>query len=251
MQQYFIEQEITQQKRIRMNKEQAHHITHVMRMKEGQQIRIADQKNLYLAAVHYENNETYAMICDSIEDHTKNAVEITLLQAMIKKEKWDFLLQKSAELGVDRIVPFLSSRSVVKAKEERQDKKKQRWQKILQEACEQCKRSTLVPIEDPCDIKELTRYKSELNLIAYEDADAISEKLSHVLKQHPHISSLTLAIGCEGGFSKEEVDELCRQGFIRVSLGTRILRAETAAIAGINAISFYYEMVGEEHENTI
>ena len=252
MQQYFIEQTIEEQKSIWMNQEQAHHIAHVMRMREGEIIRIVDAKSaIYHAAVHYDKKNVMACIQDAIVDHTKNTVEITLLQGMIKKEKWDFLLQKSAELGVNTIVPFLSSRSVVKNKEERLDKKMIRWNKILLEACEQCKRSTLVRLEEPCTLKDLSQYKSEVNLIAYEDADACSEKLSTILKQYPYARSITLAIGCEGGFSKEEVAYLCAQGFARISLGTRILRAETAALAGINSISFYYEMVGEEHENSL
>lgn len=246
MQQYFIEQHAEPAVRILMSDEQAHHISHVMRMKEQEQIRIVDPaSSLYLAAVHYEGKQVYADILEPIVDMTRNRVKITLLQGMIKKEKWDFLLQKSAELGVDRIVPFTSSRSVVKAKEERLDKKMQRWNKILLEACEQCKRSTRVDLCEPCDLKQTINFAGDLNLIAYEDADACSEKLCDVLKQHPDVSHVTLAIGCEGGFSKEEVDMFVAQGWHRVSLGTRILRSETAAMAGINSISFFYEMAGE------
>ncbi|MGX8834213.1 16S rRNA (uracil(1498)-N(3))-methyltransferase [Amedibacillus sp. YH-ame6] len=246
MQQYFIEEIVEQQKQIHMNEEQSHHIAHVMRMREHEQIRIVDKDaNIYLASVHYEGRDVFAYLLESIVDTTKNPIRITLLQGMIKKEKWDFLLQKSAELGVDEIVPFISSRTVVKAKEERMDKKMQRYQKILQEACEQCKRSTLVQLQEPMDMKKAAAYTSDLNLIAYEDADIQSDKLSTLLKQNKEIQSVSIVIGCEGGFSKEEVSTFEALGYKRVSLGSRILRAETAAIASIHALSFFYELEGE------
>ncbi|MEG0469950.1 MAG: RsmE family RNA methyltransferase, partial [Longicatena sp.] len=84
-----------------------------------------------------------------------------------------------------------------------------------------------------------------LNLIAYEDADIQSDKLSTLLKQNKGIQSVTIVIGSEGGFSKEEVSTFEALGYKRVSLGSRILRAETAAIASIHALSFFYELEGE------
>lgn len=126
------------------------------------------------------------------------------------------------------------------------DKKLLRWNKILLEACEQCKRSTLVDLKEPCLLKDAARYKSELNIIAYEDADATSEKLHRLLAKYPKISSVTIAIGSEGGFSKEEVSMLMEMGYHRVSLGARILRAETAALAAIHGTSFYYDMAGDK-----
>lgn len=252
MQQYFIETCVNKQKNILMGKEQARHISHVMRMKENEVIRIVDcHARIFHAQIHYENKQVYACIMEQIEDHTRNAVDITLLQGLIKKDKWDYLLQKSAELGVTSIVPFISSRCVVKTKEERMDTKMQRWNKILLEGCEQCKRSTLVNLHEPCDMKSAAELGKGLKLIAYEDADVQSEKLVNVLKMHPNIKDVTLAIGCEGGFSKDEIAYFQSLGYQRVSLGTRILRAETAALAGVNAIAFYYDMVGDNDENTI
>lgn len=247
MQQYSIETATMVDETIQLNKEQAHHIAHVMRMKEGERIRIADANaHLYYASVVYEGNDVKALIQEGIADHTKNAVQITLLQGMIKGEKWDYLLQKSAELGVDRLVPFVSSRCVVKSKEEKLDKKMQRWNKILQEGCEQCKRSTQVNLTQPQGFANLVHYKSDLNLIAYEDADRCSERLVDVLKQYPNSTSVSIVIGPEGGFSKEEVTSMVQAGFHRVSLGERILRAETAALSMTNSIAFYYDMAGEK-----
>lgn len=247
MQQYYVKQQVHVNENILMDSEQSHHIKHVMRMKDGEVIRIADcDASLFYATIKYIRDEVYTIIQSIIEDDTKNVVKITLLQCLIKKEKWDFLLQKCCELGVDVIVPFTSSRCVVKALDERQDKKMQRWDKLLLEASRQCKRSTLVELKQTRSMKEALLHKSELNLIAYEDADASSEQLYTILKANPSVKSVSIAIGCEGGFSQDEVLQFMEQGYHRISLGNRILRAETAAMASVNAISFFYEMEGNQ-----
>ena len=99
---------------------------------------------------------------------------------------------------------------------------------------------------DTIDFKALKDVEADLKLIAYEDANHQSEHLYQVLQLHDTISSVLVVVGSEGGFSVEEVEQLEAAGYIRVSLGARILRAETAAISLINNIAFFYEMVGNQ-----
>ena len=186
-----------------------------------------------------------------VRDCSQTSVELILAQGMIKGEKWDYLLQKSAELGVAEIIPFVSSRCVVKIKDEKSEKKIVRWNKILCEACEQCKRSTLVRLQPPCTFSQLSQIDADLRLIAYEDADCKSERLCEVLRAHPSPKRVLMVVGSEGGFSADEVEALTATGFHRVSLGGRILRAETAAISLLNSIEFYYDMAGEKDEDDI
>ncbi|WP_416324783.1 16S rRNA (uracil(1498)-N(3))-methyltransferase [[Eubacterium] hominis] len=242
MQQYFIDTMAHIHDEIILNEEQSHHITHVLRMRNDDVIRIADaSEQMFFSHIRIEGKKVIACIDESIEDHTKSKIHLTLAQGLIKKEKWDFLLQKSAELGVDRIVPFISSRTIVKSKDEKAEKKKQRYEKILLEACEQCKRSTLVELSDVMAYQDLIHVQADLKLIAYEDADQTSEYLKDILKQHPSITSVMVVIGSEGGFSIEEVSYLKLHGFQRVSLGARILRAETAALSTLANLTFFYE----------
>ncbi len=249
MQQYFIENIVQVFDRICLCEDQAHHIANVMRMRKGEKIRIVDaNQQLFLAHVQFEGKQVYACIDEMIIDTSKSNVDIILAQGLLKKEKWDFLLQKSAELGVSEIIPFISSRSVVKNKEERQDKKLARWNKILLEACEQSKRTSLVALHETCHIKQLKEIEADVKLVAYEDADIVSQRMVDVLKQHQNVKCIVVAIGCEGGFSLEEVEMLEQYGFIRVSLGSRILRAETAAMSTIANLSFYYDMIVEENK---
>lgn len=246
MQQYFIEGIIKQGDMIEMNKEQSHHIANVMRMKENEVIRLCDEhQQMYFSRVHFEQRQVYAIAEEFIEDHTHNRVHITLAQGLIKGEKWDYLLQKSAELGVDEIIPFTSSRCVVKAKDDKMDRKMERWNKILLEACEQCKRSSQVLLHPPLAFQDLCQQDYELKLIAYEDADQISNRLCDILKKHSDVTRILIVIGCEGGFAKEEVAVLENSGFLRASLGARILRAETAALSLLSNIAFFYDMEGE------
>lgn len=245
MQQYFIKQSTHTSEVVELNEEQSHHIAHVLRMKQHDRIRIADQEeHMFYAHIELVNKKVFAHIEEEIEDDTKGKVHITLAQGLIKKEKWDFLLQKSAELGVDRILPFVSSRTVVKSKEEKAEKKQARYEKILLEACEQCKRSTLVTLDATVSFADLKKEQADLKLIAYEDADQKSEALYDVLKQYPSIQRVIIVIGSEGGFSLEEVKELETAGFLRVSLGARILRAETAALSSISNLGFFYDSRG-------
>ena len=163
---------------------------------------------------------------------------------LIKGDKWDLLIQKACELGVEQIIPFTSSRCVVKNKAEKQDKKLTSWNKIAKEACEQCKRSALVKVHAPIPFAELTKWTqpNALKLIAYEDADLEGQHLASLLAQHKKPSHVLIVIGAEGGFAKEEVELLRQHDFACVSLGGRILRAETAAFYALSVISFYYEL---------
>jgi 16S rRNA (uracil1498-N3)-methyltransferase len=152
-------------------------------------------------------------------------VEITLIQGLIRKEKWEFFLQKATEVGVHRIVPLILERNVVKWDRTDEAAKMKRYHKIVQEAAEQSRRSDIPLIELPINIHELPKYMSELNFVAYENESELS--LKHALKP---ASSVTVVMGSEGGISPEEIAVMSSMGFKPVTLGTRILRAETAGI---------------------
>ncbi len=240
MQQYMIEENIEIGKRIELSLEQSHHIQDVLRMKPMTQIRVVFplEKQAAFGKIMYQGKKVIVEI-ESIDTMSRELqCEITLCVGILKKEKWEYLLQKVTELGVTTIVPFESLRTVVKNKEEKIHKKYERWNKILLEAAEQSKREsipTLLPIKK---LKELNQFKSELNCVAFEDASHDGNKLRDVLKNH---SSITLVIGPEGGFATEEIDYLMDQGFLCLSLGKRILRAETAAAHSVSAVSTLIE----------
>lgn len=238
MQQYFLEKDIDGGSVI-LQADQAFHVQKVMRMKPGAIIRVADRnKRCFLAAVRYQDNTVFADILEELTDSSEMKCEVTLIMGLIRQEKWDFLLQKASELGVKRIVPMISSRNVVKAKEDKVERKLERWNKITKEACEQCKRFEIAEVMPLIKLNECGLYRSELNLVAYENAEIKSTDIRSFLKNQ---KSVTIVIGPEGGFSEEEIKSLEELGFFRCSLGKRIYRAETAAIFSLAAINVMVE----------
>ncbi|MDY2960479.1 MAG: RsmE family RNA methyltransferase [Hornefia sp.] len=239
MQQYFSDYPLRVGEEYYFKPKQAHHAKNVVRLK-NEKVRLVHHGTGYFATCYGKGNDFVAMV-DSVDDRINEiGVDITLAVAMIRKEKLEFVLQKAAELGVSRIVPFESSRCVAKYKREKGDKILKRYKEILLEASEQCKRNIIPEIVLPVKLSELDKYTSELNFVPYEDAYGKSEFLSAFLKEK---KSVTVAIGPEGGFSDEEIGELSNKGFEQVTLGSRILRAETAAIYACSVISERFEML--------
>lgn len=236
MQQYMINEEIVIGKTIQFDREQSHHIADVMRMKTGEIVRLVFplEKQAGFARIEYDQKQVIAKIESLDEVRHELPCAITLCVGILKKEKWEYLIQKVTELGVVRIVPFESQRTVVKSKEEKQDKKIERWEKIALEAAEQSKRECLPEIFPCIRFKEIVNYQSELNCIAYEDASHSGESLRKLVENQP---SMTIVIGPEGGFSKEEVEFLEKEKFRCISLGKRILRAETAAAHSVSIVA--------------
>ncbi len=168
--------------------------------------------------------------------------DITLYIAYLKSDKIDFLVQKAVEIGVKRIVPFFSNNVVVKLEEKDKVKRKIKFQKIADEACKQCGRMDTVVIEDFIPFKELVNNinSEEKALFAYEAShDSLRTQIKQIKENN--MSKVGIIIGAEGGFTPKEAEELKKiENVSCVSLGTRILRAETAALNLLSIV--VYEM---------
>lgn len=242
MQQYFIEGPLALGADIEVNKEQSHHIRTVLRMKKDQSFIVVNENMEKFLVKIMELDPLVKVKC--IEQHMGSnelPIMITIVQGLLKGEKWDWLIQKCCELGAVRIVPLQSKRCVVKLLNENNQKKITRWNKIAMEACEQSKRDVICKVYEVISFDQIDKYSSDINLVAYEDANFQSEALMDILELNKDVTSITIMIGPEGGFESSEIDKLQRIGYHRISLGKRILRAETAAIAATTMIGFYYE----------
>ena len=165
--------------------------------------------------------------------------EITLCQSVIKSAPMDYLIQKTSELGVTRISPFFSSRSVVHLKADRQRKKSNRWREIAHSAAKQCNRDIPPEIGAPESFdRHLALFSKapELKVILWERET--SRDLKDLLQNHEPSGHFTGMVGPEGGFTPEEVSAAQRAGFIPVSMGSRILRAETAALVLVAIVQY-------------
>lgn len=206
------------------------HISRVLRLEKGERIIVSTGDGLDRYCTLTSSGESCTASVDSVERNgAEPENEITLFQAVIKNEKMDLLVQKVSELGITRIVPIITERTVVKIEDgKKEEKKQERWQKIALEACKQCGRSRIPTVEKAVSLNNAKAYFEECDqlIVAYEAERATG--ISGAVKSG---SSIGYFIGPEGGITDKEHQFLTDNGFVSVSLGKRILRAETAAIA--------------------
>lgn len=232
MQQYFTDVPLAVGETYLFTKEQSHHAKDVLHL-DHETIRLVYQGKGYFAKTYVENGVMKAAVME--EDHRINELSFpfVLAVALIRREKFELVLQKATELGVSRIVPFESSRCVVHAKGEKEKKQKERWQSIVRSAAEQCKRNEIPCVDSIMSLRQLLSISADNRLCAYEKADETAASLSACMNG----KSTLVMIGPEGGFSEEEISFFVANHVRSVTLGKRILRAETAAVYACSVIS--------------
>lgn len=168
---------------------------------------------------------------------------LTLYMAMLKNDKMDFVVQKAVELGVKKIVPFFSSNVIVKLDEKSRVKRKEKLQIIADEACKQCGRTDIVKVCDFETLDNIVKNLDEYCIFAYEkEKNSLKDKISILKSGKNSIKNISLIIGPEGGFTDKEAENIINnKNTFSVSLGSRILRAETAALNLISIIIYELE----------
>ena len=218
----------------------AKHIGKVLRMQPGDKLQIVSDNGVSaLAEVASITESTVTVRClEKLAESHEPAVKITLAQGLAKGEKMDFIIQKAVELGAYSIVPVAMEHSVVRLDGAKADKKVERWQKIAEAAAKQSKRDIIPQVQDVQTVKEmLANNDCKTKIIAYECEDRMSLKTA--LREAGQMEDLLLIIGPEGGISEAELVKAREAGAVPVSLGRRILRAETAGLVAMSAI--FYE----------
>ena len=236
MQRYFAS--LIDKEHVKLEPEDEHHLLHVMRMRQGDEIEVVADGVLCLCNIGSTNPLTIYAVHE-IEADVELNVDVTLLFALTKGDRTDLVVQKATELGVKRIALIQSERTVVRYEEKDIAKKCARYQKIMKEASEQSHRLIVPEMMGIFNLKKLPKEVfSDLNYVGYEkDASDVNGMFANFDKK----KSITILIGPEGGFSEEEINNLVEQGFIRTSLGKRILRAETAAMYALSVIGYLLE----------
>ena len=169
----------------------------------------------------------------------ESPVVIRLLQALPKKERFEWIIEKTTELGVSWIVPFESERSITLSERDLPQKKSHRWQDIAVKAARQCRRAVVPRVHPVITFAEaLDRFRvNGINLILWEGKPC-DDFRSALSLQNKSIRDVTLVVGPEGGFSPDEVETARRHGYTLTGLGRRILRTETAAMAAIAIVQY-------------
>lgn len=217
----------------------AHHICHVLRMHSGDALTICDAAGTQYDCVLVDGtaDEVLAQIHDRHVAAGESDLWITLYMALPKADKMEFVVQKSTELGVCEIVPFLASRCVSRPDAKTLEKKTARWNKIAAEASKQCARGRVPLVRQALSLKDAVRSaaKADTPLLLYE-AERV-HRFRDALRAKP-LTTVSLMVGPEGGFDEDEAAIAVKAGLISVSLGTRILRCETAPIAALAAVQY-------------
>ena len=234
MQRYFVKEKNNE--KFILEDTDVHHIKKVMRCKINDKIEIVYNKKVYLCNIDDIETLELSVIKWYEEDRNSN-VDLTVAVSLVQEQKFDLILQKLTELGVNKIIPVKTERSIIKIDASKEEKKKTRWQTICKEASEQSHRVTIPEITNIMTMKQLLTHKKQLNLICSLNEN--TKTLSHYLTND--IKEILFIIGPEGGFTKQEETFLIENEFKSTSLGKRVLRVETAAIYVASIVNYKYE----------
>lgn len=212
------------------------HIIKVLRHEINDEVVVIFNQQKYLTKIIVTNPLVICQIIKQLPNSNNELpCKITLVMALLKEQKFDFIIQKAVELGVYQIIPLQLTRCVSVLTAIKAQQKVARWQKIALAAAKQSNRN-LIPFVAPVifNLTHLMPYLSQLNLVADENASDMSwtNNINH------NLTSITIVIGPEGGISAQEIIILKSLGFMNISLGKLILRAETAPIFLISIINY-------------
>lgn len=220
-----------------LSKNDLYHIKTVMRMKQADKIEVVYQEQVYLACIENVNGVYKIRQLKKLEQGIQKIPEIILAIPLLKEAKMDFVIQKATELGVHKIIPVKMERSVVKLDKTKETKKLERWRKIAKEASEQSKRVTIPEITKVSTLDSMKNIEA-LKLVC--STIATENNLPNLLQTHHTCDRILVAIGPEGGLSRDEEKLLINIGFHPVRLGNNIMRVETVPIFFLSVINYEY-----------
>jgi 16S rRNA (uracil1498-N3)-methyltransferase len=209
----------------------AHHAVHVLRLREGEDVTLFNGRGGEYAA-RIAAIQRLRISIDVLQHRAlerESPLQVTLVQGVSSGERMDSTLRKAVELGAAAIQPLLAARSVARPKGERADSRREHWQKVVIAACEQCGRNRIPEVLPLAPLADYVPGEGAKILLS----PAAELPLSKTGGSGPYI----LAAGPEAGFSADEEAAFVAKGFVPVSLGPRVLRTETAAVAALAALN--------------
>ena len=213
----------------------AHHASRVLRLREGDHVQMFDGQGRECHGVISALSGKQVVVGDliQVDANRESPLPVRLAQALCSSEKMDWVIQKATELGVTEIQPLATERSVARLSAERAAKRTEHWQQVAISACEQCGRNVLPVIHPPLDIMV---WLQQMRASASSKFILLPQGATSLQAQARPQGMAVLLIGAEGGFSQAESDSALLCGFTPIRLGARVLRTETAAVAGLAAL---------------
>ena len=245
MQQIFINQSVKEQETFTVAGDDARHLSQVLRMRAGETLRVSTQAgdNYLCEIVALNKTEVTLRVLEKMAS-TELEKRIYLFQAIPKGDRMETVIEKAVELGVYEIIPVEMKYCVVKLDDKKKASRLKRYQSIAEAAAKQSKRSSIPQIHDFMSYAEAVAYARQCDvcIVPYECAEGM-EATKRVLTKMADASSISIMIGPEGGFADEEI-EAVREDMDVISLGSRILRTDTAAITTMSMVMLAIEMQG-------
>ncbi len=235
MRRFFFRPEERNGDTVTLDEAESHHVKRVLRLGVGDALELLDGSGaLYVAEIVNIEKQVKVVITSMHAEKDEDAPSLWVGQGLLKAKKMDSVIQKCTELGVTHFTPFISSRCQGRPDTRQLQKKHERWLRIIEESCKQCSRSRKMVLENPVDfdraLQANTGLKREKKLLLWEEEQSV--RLQDV-GLGSGFDGVQLLLGPEGGFSRDEIESSRRQGWQTVSLGQRILRAETATYASV------------------
>ena len=233
MQRYFSDK--LKDNKFELKSDDIYHITRVMRMKTGDKIEVVYNEKVHLCCLEIVNSEIKVNVLSQIKNYDKKVCEKILIIPILKENKMDLILQKSTELGVDKIIPIEMERCIVKVDKDRKEKKLERWNRICKEASEQSMRVT-IPI-----ITSVKRLEDLKNIDGIKLVCSTRERKNTIkmfLQSYKTYDKIIIAIGPEGGLSLKEEEYFKSIGFSPITLGNQIMRVETVPMFLLSVINY-------------
>ena len=228
---------------IALQSREARYILAVLRLGPGDEVTVFDGAGNEYRTELTEDDERgmYLAIQEGARPERESPLQITLGQALLKGERMKFVIQKATELGVNRIIPLVTSRTIPLVEGERESLRRERWQRIAQEAAKQSSKTMVPEIEAVHELADFLAQSAGARVMLWEGEPA---PLREVAKKIDAQAGITLLIGPEGGFAEEEVTAAQAQGFLVAGLGQRVLRAETATLSVLTIIQHLFGDLG-------
>ena len=225
--------------------EDVKHISRVLRSRENDKLEVCDmENNEYICEIKEINKDNILLdIIEKVNIKRESNLKVKLYQGMPKGTKMELILQKLTEIGVDEIVLVQAKRSVTKIDNKKEDKKIERWERIIYEAAKQSKRGKIPKLTGVLTFKEALAdmQNNDMNICPYENERTVSIKSAI---KDADINTIGIFVGPEGGFEEEEIEKIQEIDGKVVSLGPRILRTETASVVASSIVLYELSDLG-------
>lgn len=248
MPKFFVKTSQIKEENIYINGTDFNHISNVLRLKVGEQITIGNMdtgENYLCEILKFDKEKVTTKIIEKLKEQKEIKLEIHILQGIPKSDKMELIIQKSVELGVSKIIPIQMDRSIVKLNEKDEKKKNDRWNKIAESAAKQCERDIIPEVSMSIKTDNIETIKNDYDIIivAYEkeENNTIKDVLKEIKKKNKP-AQIAIIIGPEGGISDREIQLLENMDAKIVTIGKRILRTETVALAISSMIVYEFEL---------